>query len=130
MRFLIKTNIFNLINLTGKMHKITPCAYHKVIFQQISSTWKIETKSVLNLLSTGGLGMQCDNLLNEDKKRALGNKYQRSMFFINFNSNHVFNYFLILLEPKYPPVLTNLPTCLLDFYFLRRQMDRNFICLL
>lgn len=52
------------------------------------------------------------------------------MYFINFNSNHVLNDFLILLEPKHAPVSTHLPMCLPDFPLLTRPMDKNFIAVI
>lgn len=66
---------------TNAPQAILTCAYHKVIFQQISNEWKSETSSVLNLWSTGDLGTQCDNLFNEGKNRTLGSKYQGSVIF-------------------------------------------------
>lgn len=75
--------------------------------------------------------MPYDNLFNENKKETFwGVSIKELMYFINFNSNHILNYFLLLLEPKHSPVPTHLPMCLPDFPLLRRLMDKNFIAVI
>lgn len=75
--------------------------------------------------------MPYDNLFNENKNGTFwGVSIKELMYFINFNSNHILNYFLLLLEPKHSPVPTHLPMCFPDFPLLRKPVDKNFIAVI